>query len=490
VINVASIIKRSKTKYSVVCYIDGEQKWSPVLNMQKAKMLNRYLGNFDEVDLNTYQTAFNVIDEINISDLQEKVIQYDDYQKMVNDKLIKLNSKDSLSMKLKDYFWEFANRYGKVKWGGSYFDKCVSNMVNYVFPYLGDIPIDKITVKIIDDHYTFLITKCKPVMCNYRKPLEHLTASLVKDIHKVLRCMFNQAVKWEDLVLNPFLKATLPEYTSKERDSLTPMELQKLLQYLDDENDYNKFVLYCAILLDFACTTRSGEVSAFQWPDFSSEKKELQIYKSYGRIKKKHIELPKSEIYFEFPVTYPGCKTLHVLQKTKTGNERTAYLPNLVIEKLLVLKTRQEELKDILGDEYVDYGLIICQSNGRPISHEYLNKWLQYYLKEIKMKIVVFHSLRTTSATFKLRLSGGDIKSVQGEGGWKDEKMVTKQYSRILEEDRRGLSKEMNKAEFFRGATKNKSQESEDEQIKKLLTLVETNPALFKKLFDSLKTLS
>ena len=73
------------------------------------------------------------------------------------------------------------------------------------------------------------------------------------------------------------------------------------------------------------------------------------------------------------------------------------------------------------------------------------------------MKTVVFHSLRATSATYKLKLSGGDIKSVQGEGGWRDPKMVTKQYSRIIEEDKRGLSEKMDKEDFFRGATKIKS---------------------------------
>ena len=486
----ASIAKRSKSNYSVICYIDGEQKWSPGLSIQKAKMLKRFLDCLDHVDLITYETAVNIIKGINNHVFQDKAVQYEDYRKMVTDKLTILYSASDQSMTLKDFFWEFANRYGKIKWSGDYYNKCVSNMKYYVFPYLSDIPINEITVKIIDDHYTFLITECKPAMCKYRTPLERVTASLVLDIHKVLRCMFNQAVKWEYLESNPFLKATLPEHNPKERDSLTPTELQKLLQYLDDESDYDKFVFYCAVLLDFACTTRSGEISALQWPDFSPERKEMQIYKSYGRLDKKHLDLPKSKVFFEFPVKYPGCKTIMVLQKTKTGNERTAYLPKLVVEKLLILKEKQNEFKEIYGEDYVDYDLIICQHNGRPLSAELLNSGLQSYLCTFGMKTVVFHSLRTTSTTYKLKLSGGDVKSVQGEGGWRDPKMVMKQYSRILEEDRRGLSEEMDKAEFFNGTAKKKSQESATPEIQQLLTLAETNPELLKKLFDSLKSLT
>lgn len=50
---------------------------------------------------------------------------------------------------------------------------------------------------------------------------------------------------------------------------------------------------------------------------------------------------------------------------------------------------------------------------------------------------VVFHSLRHTSITYKLKLNGGDVKSVQGDSGHAQAKMVTDQYSHILDEDRR-----------------------------------------------------
>ena len=49
---------------------------------------------------------------------------------------------------------------------------------------------------------------------------------------------------------------------------------------------------------------------------------------------------------------------------------------------------------------------------------------------------VVFHSLRHTSVTYKLKLNGGDIKSVQGDSGHAQMKMVTDVYSHIIDEDR------------------------------------------------------
>jgi integrase len=50
---------------------------------------------------------------------------------------------------------------------------------------------------------------------------------------------------------------------------------------------------------------------------------------------------------------------------------------------------------------------------------------------------VVFHSLRHTSITYKLKLNGGDMKSVQGDSGHAQLKMVADVYSHIIDDDRR-----------------------------------------------------
>lgn len=49
---------------------------------------------------------------------------------------------------------------------------------------------------------------------------------------------------------------------------------------------------------------------------------------------------------------------------------------------------------------------------------------------------VVFHNLRHSSITSKLKLNGGDVKAVQGASGHAQVKMVTDVYSHILDDDR------------------------------------------------------
>lgn len=58
-------------------------------------------------------------------------------------------------------------------------------------------------------------------------------------------------------------------------------------------------------------------------------------------------------------------------------------------------------------------------------------------IKEHDLPPVVFHSLRHTSVTYKLKLNGGDIKAVQGDSGHSQINMVTDVYSHIVDDDRR-----------------------------------------------------
>lgn len=63
---------------------------------------------------------------------------------------------------------------------------------------------------------------------------------------------------------------------------------------------------------------------------------------------------------------------------------------------------------------------------------------------------VVFHSLRHSSITYKLKLNGGDIKAVQGDSGHAVASMVTDQYSHILDDDRKANAALIEKA-FYSG---------------------------------------
>ena len=146
-----------------------------------------------------------------------------------------------------------------------------------------------------------------------------------------------------------------------------------------------------------------------------------------------------------------------------------------------------------LGDDaYMDYGLIICQANGRPIMTEHLNKRFKEVLTQlndptIHADNVVFHSLRHTSTGVKLRLSKGDLKAVQGDGGWNSPDMVTKRYAHILDEDRRRLADEMEQS-FYKGASEEPASAATPAlDVQTVMNLISSNPELFKKALEAIQ---
>lgn len=92
---------------------------------------------------------------------------------------------------------------------------------------------------------------------------------------------------------------------------------------------------------------------------------------------------------------------------------------------------------DALDSEYHNYNLVMATTFGYPISGSYLREKMQKVIDEQGLPDVVFHSLRHTSVTYKLKLSGGDIKAVQGDSSHAQADMVTEVYGHILDEDRR-----------------------------------------------------
>ena len=145
-------------------------------------------------------------------------------------------------------------------------------------------------------------------------------------------------------------------------------------------------------------------------------------------------------------------------------------------------KTKQDELKEALGSEYNDYNLVFAGPFGMPTENSTINNAFHRLISENDLPPVVFHSIRHTSITYKLKLNGGDIKAVQGDSGHAQAKMVTDQYSHILDADRKANASLFEKA-FYSGdesapeissGTSNADADPDVELLKKILA----NPEL------------
>lgn len=168
------------------------------------------------------------------------------------------------------------------------------------------------------------------------------------------------------------------------------------------------------------------------------------------------------------------ASTTLVLKAPKTeSSNRTIYLPMAVVEELQKVRKEQEEHKRLLRDEYHDYDLVIAQINGRPYESSIISKMFRRLIDEQGLPPVVFHSLRHSSTSLKLKLSQGNIKAVQGDTGHAEARMVTDTYAHGFDADRKLIAHEMDSGFFSKvgaGSEKPALDIGVKEQLKALLS--------------------
>lgn len=286
-----------------------------------------------------------------------------------------------------------------------------------------------------------------------KKKTEYVTAATVKKVHNVLRSAFHQAVKWELMEKNPAIYATVPKPEVHKREIWDAPTLFHALEVCEDER------LKLAINLSFACSMRIGEILGLTWDcvDITPEsiragKAYVYINKELQRVSKAALTaLEKKDVLRVFPDTNGANKTVLVLKKPKTATStRKVFLPRTVAEMLVQWKFSQDFTKESVGKEYTDYNLVVANALGTPVEHSRITAMFRELIEANDLPKVVFHSLRHSSITYKLKLNGGDIKAVQGDSGHAVASMVTDQYSHILDDDRKANAALIEKA-FYSG---------------------------------------
>ena len=165
----------------------------------------------------------------------------------------------------------------------------------------------------------------------------------------------------------------------------------------------------------------------------------ISVNKELQRVTKTALKsLENKDVILVFPAKTALTTTVLVLKAPKTeGSTRKIFLPKTVANMLIEWKKEQDFVKEALGNEYQDYNLVMAGPVGFPIEASTMQAMFSRLIEKHGLPRVVFHSLRHSSITYKLKLNGGDVKAVQGDSGHSQTSMVTDVYSHILDDDRR-----------------------------------------------------
>lgn len=236
-----------------------------------------------------------------------------------------------------------------------------------------------------------------------------MTPQILSSVHELLHSTFEQAVLWEYSDRNPFRKATLPTAFPYPMEILSNEQIKKLLQYRGFS------LLGIEVHLAFAGSLRKGAIQA----------------------------LDRNDILYQFPAVFDEGRTVIILKRPKTRfSIRTVYLPPHVINLLQDWKKEQTPCGKNVPD------LILRYSSGRPLQEEALPRMLEKQLLTVGLPKVTFHSLRHSSITYKLILTGGNIKAVQGDSGHAQAEMITERYGPVIDSCRKECAQNFQK-EFY-----------------------------------------
>jgi integrase len=427
----AAIIPRGKNNdsFAVVYMFDGKQKWE------------------------TFPTKA-------AADARKLEIEYQQSKKIFVPPNFKL---------VKDFLAEYVEVYGTAHWKHSAFNTNTGLIRNYINPNIGNWKMKDIDIKKMDRFFTDL-KKQEAVRREGHKKVKLISSRTVFEINRLLSVAFDCAHNWGYIGKNPITKTACPKRPkSKKRDIWNPDEALKAFSLCEDLN------LLTCMHISTACTMRMGEITGLKWEfvhfgdvENNFEGAFLYVDAQLRRITvEAYNKLQQEEevIKFIFPSTKKSPKTMVVLMTPKTeSSERTVWIPPTAAAVLFKLKQAQDELKQLLGDEYIDYGLVITHPNGKPIEGTKMDEYFGAFISENKLPKVEFHSLRHLSTTVKLTISKGDIKSVQGDTGHATAQMVTEQYAKILDQNRK-MNAQKFEEEFYGGKTEKKPVEIPPEQL-------------------------
>ena len=230
---------------------------------------------------------------------------------------------------------------------------------NYLKPQLGEIRLQKLTARDIQQYYTWLMDEKK------------LSPNTVIKHHNLLTNTLNAAERQEYITKNPMRAVSPPKKRQREAKFYTPEQLGILLdKAVGTRLELPVFI--CAYL-----GLRRGELCGLRWSDVDLEHKTITIENTRTQAGKKEIE--------------KGTKT--------ASSTRTLYLPDTLCDMLKAARENQQACRAEYKNAYDDNDYVVVMEDGRPFRPNYLSELFGKFLANNDLPKIVLHELRHTFAS-------------------------------------------------------------------------------------------
>ena len=347
-------------------------------------------------------------------------------------------------------------------------------------PYFGEKVMSTITSEDIDNFIDDLSQKpCQGSKCYYKnlEEIPTLSSGVVKKCYNILHSGFPVAKKWGYITEIP--ETTAPVERWKKRKAWGPEQVYSALAGIKNDK-----LLHLAVHIAFVCSLRAGETAGIDIQTVDFHDHSLWITQEVQRVSDQALSvLPKNEIIRVFPKQVPGAKGSIILKGPKTeGSYRKQYLTTPLLKEIRERLDEIKRCKEFFGEEYQDYGLLLCQPDGRPIDPRNLNTWFKNWQRASGIKEQIeFQGLRKSGQMHKVRLTQNNYQLVAENSGQSPEVLMSN-YNDVLDSEKRALSSLVEKS-FYPQETIQPTGEAET-----ILQILNRHPELTQQILQSLLT--
>ena len=382
-------------------------------------------------------------------------------------------------------YFEFAEKWlpfhaRKNRLSPNTYDSYVTNLKLHIYPYFGERVMSTITAEDIDNFIDYLSRKpCQiPSSRVHPEDMPTLSSGSVKKCYSILAASFPVAKKWRYITEIP--ETTAPVERWKKRKAWDSEQVYFALSNIKDDN-----LLHLAIHIAFVCSLRAGETAGIDIQTIDFRDHSLWITQEVQRVSDKALEvLPKNEIIRVFPKHKQDSKSSVILKGPKTeGSYRKQYLTAPLLQEIQERLNEIEHCKAFFKEDYQDYGLLICHSDGRPIDPKNLTKWFKTWQTAAGIENQIeFQGLRKSGQMHKVRLTQNNYQLVAENSGQSPEVLMSN-YNEVLDSEKRALSILVENSFYPKETTTLEQPPGEAEIILKALN---ENPELSRQILQSL----
>ena len=350
------------------------------------------------------------------------------------------DSEENMVRTYKEFMDKFLPAYARKKnFSPKTYDSYVCNLNTHILPYFGNWVMSTITAQAIDDFIDHLRKKpCRGYKSFGKKASEipTLSSPTIKKCYNILMLGFPTAKRWGYVKEIPDTTAPAEKY--KKRKAWSSVAIMEALDKIQDDP-----LLHLAVHIAFVCSLRAAEVVGLDANSVNPSDHSLWITQIIERVSDKSLEeLPKERIIRVFPKQNQRSKTSMVLKAPKTEDSfRKQYLTGPLLKEIMERLQEIEQNKAALGPEYHNYGLLICQYDGRPIDPCNLCKSFRRWQTEHNITDQIdFQGLRKSGQMHKVRISQNNYQLVAESSGQSPEVLMSN-YNEALDSEKRDLSR-------------------------------------------------